>query len=76
MTSKSTKKDYKALYNALKNEHNFVLKLSSDALTDALNRLKAKDEELAKYKMLKDEADRITAYSGFTFQQTHDLLWL
>jgi hypothetical protein len=48
MTSKSTKKDYKALYNALKNEHNFVLKTSSNALNDALNRLKAKDAELAK----------------------------
>ena len=55
MTSKSTKKDYKALYNSLKNEHNFVLKQSSNALSDALNRLKAKDEELAAYKKI--EAD-------------------
>lgn len=50
MTSKSTKKDYKALYDALKTEHNFVLKKSSDALKDALNRLKAKDAEIVKVK--------------------------
>ena len=83
MTSKSTKKDYKALYNALKNEHKFVLKQSSNALSDALNRLKAKDaelaakdEELAKYKIQKDEDDRLKAKCGWTFQETHSLLCL
>jgi hypothetical protein len=46
MTSKSTKKDYKALYKALKNKHEFVLKASSNALEDAFNLMKAKDATL------------------------------
>lgn len=60
MTSKSNKKDYKTLYDALKTEHNFVLKKSSDVLKDALNRLKSKDNELAKVKaQLKSKSDEL-----------------
>ena len=50
MTSKSTNKDYKALYDALKTEHDLVLKKSTIVLKDALKRLEGKDAEIAKVK--------------------------
>jgi ribosome maturation factor RimP len=59
MTSKSSKKDYKALYEALKIKHDFVLEMSSKGLDDALTRLKEKDREIAKYKKLFEDFNRI-----------------
>ena len=60
MTSKSAKKDYKALYDALKTEHDLVLKKSTIVLKDALKRLEAKDAEIVKVKaQLKAKDDEL-----------------
>ena len=50
MTSSVNNKDYKAMYDALKTEHNLVLKKSTIACGSALIRLKVKDAEIAKVK--------------------------
>ena len=50
MTSSVNNKDYKAMYDALKTEHDLVLKKSTIVCGSALIRLKAKDAELAKVK--------------------------
>ena len=62
MTSKSSPKDYKALYKALKTKHDFVLEMSSTALNEALTSLKAKDKELAKYKKLLEPKFNVRGY--------------
>ena len=62
MASKSSPKDYKVLYKALKTKHDFVLEMSSNALNEALTSLKAKDEELAKYKKLLEPKFDVRGY--------------
>ena len=59
MASKSGSKDYKTLYKALKTKHDFVLEMSSKGLDDALTRLKEKDREIAKYKKLFEDFNRV-----------------
>ena len=50
MTSRVNNKDYKAMYEALKTQHDLVLKKSTIACGTALIRLKVKDAEIAKVK--------------------------
>jgi len=57
MTSKSTKKDYKAMYLAQKKEADLLgksLKQATQVVNEMLTKLKEKDEQLAKY-IIKDE---------------------
>jgi hypothetical protein len=52
MTSKSTKKDYKALYNAQRNEANLLgknLKQATQVVNELIAKLEKQDKQLAKY---------------------------